>query len=197
MSRRKQIKRLRKQISVWQQSIANALKKIASLRKTPANPTKISRSGTRFIAEFEGFEPRPNEDPVGFCSVGFGHLIRYSACKPSDHSRWGVLTIEQGIDLLRSDLEDYANAVRDLVTVPLNQNQFDALVSFSYNLGIGALGASTLLKVINGSKNQAGLLRNRKAIRAEFDKWVNAGVPPKPLPGLVRRRKAEADLFFS
>jgi|DEB0MinimDraft_3_1074331.scaffolds.fasta_scaffold01751_5 lysozyme len=169
------------------------LRKVAQvrrqIRRAKQRPTDISENGVAFISEFEGFEPRPAPDPVGYCTVGFGHLIRYGACRPEDRKKFGTLTLKQGLDLLHSDLREYSDAIRDSVSVPLTQNQFDALVSFAYNNGVGAWLSSTLRRKIN-AKAPAW------EIRSEFSKWVNAGTPPRPLPGLVRRRKAEADLFY-
>ena len=95
---------------------------------------------------------------------------------------------DQANDLLETQVnEKYAPAVVRLVKVPLNQNQFDALVSFVYNLGEGALASSTLLKLLNQG--------DYDSVPAQMMRWTKAnGVD---LPGLVRRRKAEADLFSS
>lgn len=99
-----------------------------------------------------------------------------------------ALTKDQGEQMLREVLVTYENDVLRLVKSPLNQNQFDALVSFTFNLGGGKLSSSTLLKKIN--KNPCDT-----SIRDEFAKWRLAG--GKVLAGLVRRRAAEADLYFS
>jgi GH24 family phage-related lysozyme (muramidase) len=83
------------------------------------------------------------------------------------------------------DLKVFESAVRRLVTVPLNQNQFDALVSFVFNVGEGAFKDSTLLRLLNSG--------NYKAASAQFGKWVYAG--KQVLPGLVARRESEYQLF--
>lgn len=169
------------------------LKKVArvrrQIREAKTRPTTISRNGLAFIAGYEGYVASPAPDPVGYCTVGFGHLIRYGPCEPQDYKKFGHLSRSEAYDLLKGDLAEYSDAIRDSVTVPLNQNQFDALVSFAYNNGIGAWLSSTLRRKINEK-------RSAWEIRSEFSRWVNAGSPPQPLPGLIRRRKAEADLFY-
>jgi hypothetical protein len=87
--------------------------------------------------------------------------------------------------ILASDLVKFEDGVDNLVKVPLKQNQFDALVSFAFNVGLGALGKSTLLKKLNAGQYDA--------VPAELMKWTKAG--GKELPGLVRRRRAEAALW--
>ena len=87
--------------------------------------------------------------------------------------------------MLEVELEEYENYVSTAVTVPLSQNQFDALVSWVYNLGNGNLTSSTMLKVLN-SGDYAG-------VPAQIKRWNKAG--GKVLEGLTRRRQAEADMF--
>jgi lysozyme len=84
-------------------------------------------------------------------------------------------------------LDTYEKSVDSFCRDDINQNQFDALVSFAYNLGVGNLKSSTLLKKVNANPSDP-------TIRDEFMKWVNGG--GKKLPGLVKRRQAEADLYF-
>ncbi len=96
-----------------------------------------------------------------------------------------VCTEEEGQKLFRKELNIYEDAIERLVRVPLNQNQFDALTSFVYNCGVGALQSSTLLKVLNQGKYEQ--------VPAQLMRWVNAG--GKRYDGLVRRRKAEGALF--
>ena len=89
-------------------------------------------------------------------------------------------------ELLISDLSRFEKAVSDLIEVPLTQNEFDAIVSFAFNCGVSALGASTFRKRINAGENKASVFRE------EFPRWNNQG-----LRGLVRRRAAEVDLALS
>ena len=148
----------------------------------PANdPLRISAAGLALIERFEGFMPDWYLDPVGVRTIAYGwtHALPDGFDPP--------LTEAEGRQLLRQTVGAYEDAVRRLVDVPLAQAQFDALVSFTYNLGATNLGSSTLLRRLNDG-DAAGAA-------AEFDKWVLAG--GVPLAGLVRRRAAERALFES
>lgn len=148
---------------------------------------RTSNAGIDLIAKFEGFRSLPYNDPVGHCTVGYGHLIHRGNCTQSDRNEWGTLTPAEGLELLRSDVRHFERAVESLVNVPLTQHQFDALVSFAFNLGAGALGGSTLLKYINRKRWESAA--------REFGKWVYAD--GQKLEGLVRRRREEEALFRS
>lgn len=148
---------------------------------------KTSQKGIDLIKSFEGWYAAPYKDPIGIPTIGYGFTY-YPATKRKVTMQDKPLTKEQGEQMLREVLVTYENDVKRLVKSPLNQNQFDALVSFTFNLGGGKLSSSTLLKKIN--KNPCDL-----SIRDEFSKWRLAG--GKVLAGLVRRRAAEADLYFS
>lgn len=147
---------------------------------------KTSEKGIALIKKYEGFESLPYLDTVGVPTIGFGatHYGNGVKVRMSDKS----ITETQATDLLISMLESYENTVKMLIQKPINQNQFDALVSFVYNLGGVNLSKSTLLKKVNKDPND-------KTISNEFMKWVNAG--GKPLKGLVRRREEESKLYFS
>lgn len=160
-------------------------RKPAPKKRQPARPKHLSDRGVAFIASFEGFRARPYNDPAGHATIGYGHLLHHGGVTNSDRAKWGTISQKGGKELLRSDARRFETAVRDLVDVGLNQNQFDALVSFAYNLGSGALAESTLLRKLN--KGDYG------GARREFSRWVYAG--GVRLEGLVRRRKAEASLF--
>ena len=137
------------------------------------------------IQGFEGFVDHWYKDPVGIWTVCYGHTDAAGTPKYRD-TKDKTFTKEEGLSILRMDLAKYEAAVRSKVTVPLNDNQFGALVSFTFNLGEGNLKKSTLLKKVNRG-DFAGASK-------EFGKWVKAG--GKTLPGLVRRRAAEAALFL-
>lgn len=142
------------------------------------HPSKLSSAGAEFIAAFEGFRANAYWDQWGnVWTIGFGHTRGV-------HQGQRV-TREQALKLLRDDAATAAQAVKDLVDVELTQKQFDALTSFCFNLGGGALAESTLLKKLNKG--------NYKGAQKEFGKWVHAG--GEVLPGLVKRRAAEAALF--
>lgn len=148
-------------------------------------PTKLSKHGAEFIAEFEGFSAIPYNDPAGHATIGFGHLIHLGPVTAADNAQWKGFDRARGLILLRKDAERFEQAILDLVDVPLSQNQFDALVSFAYNLGAGALAESTLLKKLNHG--------NYKAVASQMKRWDKAG--GVTLPGLARRRAAEGRLF--
>lgn len=141
---------------------------------------KTNQAGVDLIKGFEGLRLAPYKDPVGLLTVGYGHLV-----KPGE--QFGTLTEAEAEDLLRNDLRDAESAVERLVKVPLTDNQHAALVSFTFNCGGGNLEKSTLLKKLN-AKDYAGA-------GFEFLKWNKAG--GKILAGLVRRRRAEMELFLS
>jgi lysozyme len=152
----------------------------------------LSSQGAALIASFEGVMLRLYNDPVGHCSVGIGHLVHLGPIdgRAEEAPFAGELTEDFVYRLFTEhDAPRYAQMVRDAVRVPLFQSEFDALVSFVYNLGPGALDEdnSTLARLLN--KGDYG------GAAEQFSRWVNAG--DQVLPGLVRRRDAEAALFRS
>jgi len=153
--------------------------------------------GIKLIKHFEGCHYKPYLCPALLWTVGYGHVLypeqnklklserKNYKLKPEHNREWSQEEVD---DLLRKDLLRFENGVcRLLPSVPLKQNQFDALVSFSFNLGLGTLQRSTV---------RSALLRNDEetAINTLL-KYCRAG--GKVLKGLERRRAAEADLFFS
>jgi lysozyme len=153
----------------------------------PKRPTAVSLAGAAFIARFEGFSPRLYDDAATppNATIGFGHLVHRGPVTGEEELT--EVTRKQALALLRDDCAEAAAAVGRLVTRPLTQAQFDALVSFTYNCGAGALAESTLLEKVNAG--------DFEAVPDELARWTRAG-PGAPLPGLVRRRRAEADLFM-
>jgi lysozyme len=145
---------------------------------------KTSDRGIGLIEEFEEFSPVMYLDPVGLPTIGFGTLID---TKEEEYLLTAVINREEAETLLMAELIPIERQLEKLVK-KVNQNQFDSLASFCYNLGTGSLKRSTLLKKIN-------LNPDDPTIRKEFDRWVHAG--GMVLTGLVRRRKAEADLYFT
>jgi lysozyme len=145
----------------------------------------LSPAGVRFIGRWEGFRGNLYNDPLGHCTIGFGHLVHRGNCDGSEPARFKRgITRRRGLKLLRKDIADYEVAINDVVQVALNQQQFDALVSFAYNVGTGAFGTSTLVRKLNQGHYQA--------VRSELMRWTNNG-----LPGLVSRRRAEGELFVN
>jgi lysozyme len=154
----------------------------------PATTTlDLSDAGLKRIAAYEGWRAQLYEDVAHHATIGYGHLVHLGPITAADRSGpFGKgITEQQGLDLLRADVRRMVDAVRQRVTVPLNQNQFDALVSFTFNVGAGAFGGSTLLKRLNAG-DYAGACD-------EFGKWTKSG--GKVFAGLVRRRTEEATLF--
>lgn len=139
---------------------------------------RISQNGLELIKEFEGFSATPYVCAGGKVTVGFGHTNTASMkMKP--------ITKRDGEALLKQDLREAEATVERLVKVDLTQNQFDALISFVFNVGAGALAKSTLLKLLNKG--------NYEAVPAQLMRWNKAN--GKPLAGLTRRRQAEGVLW--
>lgn len=132
------------------------------------------------IKFFEGLRLRRYLCPAGKPTIGYGHVLDH------DDPRQ-VITQEEANQLLENDLERFCMGVDKLVTAPITDNQFGALVSFSFNLGLGALQSSTLLKTVN--------IGEHASVPTQFLRFVYAGSPPKTLMGLVKRRLAEATLY--
>ncbi len=140
---------------------------------------KTSERGISLIKEFEGLRTKAYQDSVGVWTIGYGHT--------KNVKRGMVITEQHATDYLKDDLQDAEQGVRQEIIVPLTQGQFDALVSFVFNLGQHSLHVSSLRKYLNNGQYD-------KAAN-EFPKWCHAG--KKVLPGLVRRRNAEKQLFNS
>ncbi len=141
----------------------------------------VTKNGIWLIKRFEGFEPKVYLDAAGLPTIGYGHLIR-----PGEDFSKGI-TQEEAEILLAKDVVSAEQAIFKLINVPLTDSQFDALVSFTYNLGSGALQRSTLRRKVNREEHCE--------VPAEFMKWVWAG--GRKLKGLIRRRESEAKLYIS
>lgn len=139
---------------------------------------KISEKGLSLIKESEGLRQKAYLDSVGVPTIGFGHTKGVKLGQE--------ITYSQAVEYLKEDLREAEQAVLRLVKVQLSQGQFDALVSFVFNLGAGAFAKSTLLKKLNA--------RDYSGAANEFGKWVNAG--GRPLKGLITRREGERRLFL-
>ena len=147
--------------------------------------TKTGKAGIDMIKSFEGFRGTPYKCPAGIPTIGYGATFYPNGKKVTMTD--AAITEEQATDLLAHMLVSFEKYVDSYCVDTITQNQFDALVSFAYNLGPANLKASTLLKKVNANSSD-------ESIRLEFLKWVKAG--GKTLKGLVRRREAEADLYF-
>lgn len=158
---------------------------------SPKNPGRLSLSpaGITLIKEFEGFRANLYNDSAGHCTIGYGTLVHRGNCNGSEPGEYlAGISKDRATELLLQKARQFEDVINDSVKVSLNQNQFDALVSFVYNVGAGAFGRSTLLKKVNAN------LADR-VIRAELMRWVRAD--GKVLPGLVKRRERESELYFS
>lgn len=153
---------------------------------------KINQKGIELITLWEGFRSSPYLCPAGIPTIGFG-TTRYPNGRRVRMSDTPI-TRDQAYEYKKADLHKIERDVRASLKVRLNENRFSALVSFTYNLGIGALRRSTLLKVVNDAPGVPG-------IRDEFMKWVKARNPRtkqlEVMQGLINRRRAEADLYFT
>jgi len=145
---------------------------------------KISQNGINLIKRFEGCRFTPYRDSIGLWTVGYGHLIGNGKLLPSGFNR--VFTQKEIDDYLVNDLLHVESGISVLVRVSITQNQFDSLCSFCYNLGVGTLQKSTLLKDINASLWDAAA---NDLLKFHFAGGVSQ-------PGLVKRRQAEHDLFI-
>ena len=140
---------------------------------------KTSQPGIDLIKSHEGLRTKAYMCPASVLTIGYGHT---STVYPGQS-----ITLKEAERLLRIDLIRFEHAVNKYVIVPLNQNQFDALVSFAFNVGVSAFRNSTLLKLLNKA--------NYRKAANQFDRWVHGG--GGRLSGLVRRRKEEKKLFLS
>jgi lysozyme len=162
---------------------------------------KTGEKGVSLIKHYESFFANPYLCPAGKPTIGYGTTI-YPNGKPVT-LRDKRITEPEAVELLQADLKKFETAVTSLLIVPVTQWQFDALVSFAYNVGSDidadtiaeGLGDSTLLKLVN--KNIMAKEGWKKAIAIEFNKWIRATVKGKRkiLPGLVARRNSESLLF--
>jgi len=148
--------------------------------------TKIGTKGLDLIKSFEGLKLKPYLCPANVPTVGYGSTFYENdkKVKLTDPS----ITEQRASELLLDSLKGFERYVDSYCRDDINQNQFDALVSFCYNLGPANLKSSTLLKKANVNPNDP-------TIAQEFLKWNKAG--GKALKGLTKRRQAESDLYFS
>jgi lysozyme len=142
---------------------------------------RLSRKGAKFVQSFEGYFPKAYLDPIGVLTIGWGHTNHHEP----KFSAGEVWSREKCEEVFRKDMRIFEDAVIRNVRVPLTQGQFDALVSFTYNCGEGNLRKSSLLRRLNAGDYEGAA--------AQFAYWNKAG--GRVLPGLTRRRTAEALMF--
>ena len=143
---------------------------------------KVSNSGIDLICSFEGLKLKAYDDGVGVWTIGFGTTIYPNGIKVK---KGDTCTEAQAKAYMAHDLKRFESAVNTAVVVPINQNQFDALVSLAYNIGTNGFKNSTLVEILNA--------RNYKGAAAQFDAWNKGG--GKVMQGLVNRRAVERKLF--
>lgn len=145
---------------------------------------KLDSNGYRLIQGFEGLKLSAYKDSAGIPTIGYGNITYENGTKV----KMGDKITQEKADLLFQHFANrFASQVDSFVTATVNQNQFNAMVSLAYNIGIGAFSKSTLLKKVN--KNSCD-----STIKDEFMKWVNAG--GKRIQGLINRRAKEAEIYF-
>ena len=143
-----------------------------------------SQDGINLIKFFEGLRTKAYLDSVGIATIGYGHTKGVKLGM--------VITETKAEELLKQDLEYFEDRVSEMVKIPLKQNEFDALISFTFNLGEGNLAKSTLLKKLNNVSYTNPMVMVE--IADEFLKWDKAG--GRVLSGLTKRRKAEREMFL-
>ena len=145
---------------------------------------KLNKAGLDLIKSFEGLRLETYKCSSGVNTIGYGTTLINGKMVQNGLK----ISLEDAERFLIEDIKKFESGVLRVVSVGLTNNQFSALVAFSYNVGLGALRGSTLLKMVNRNPNDP-LIRN------EFMKWNKAA--GKELTGLTRRRKAESDLYFT
>jgi lysozyme len=149
-------------------------------------PRSILQLALDLIKVFEGWSSEAYNDPVGYCTIGFGHLIAKAKCENLSLGKYAVaMTKDEGNILLAEDSRPARLVIQDLVKPDLNKQQFGALTSFVFNVGGTNFAKSTLLKLLNENEFELAALELRKWTRAK----------DKVLPGLVVRRNCEISLF--
>jgi GH24 family phage-related lysozyme (muramidase) len=143
----------------------------------------VTEEGLALIRRFEGFSPTIYRCPAGYDTIGYGHVVR-----DAERARFADgITEAEAQHLLAVDVRRAEAAVLRLIYVPLSDGQFDALVSFTFNLGAAALQRSTLRRLVNRGDNEGAA--------SEFPKWVWA--QGKRLAGLISRRRAEVSRYVA
>lgn len=141
--------------------------------------------GYKLIQQFEGLKLKSYQDSVGIWTIGYGNTTYLDGTKVK---KGDEITREQADLMFKETANKFALDVSKLINVCLTQNQFNALVSLAYNIGIGAFKGSTLLKFVNNNPNDANIAK-------EFLKWKFAG--KVEIKGLLNRRIKESQIYFS
>ena len=149
------------------------------------NGMKTSKNGLEFIARWEGCILKPYKDIAGLRTIGIGHLI-----KPGENFPDGVeITKERALEILSADVKLCEDSINARIKVPLNQNHFDALVSFGFNCGTGVYVISDVCKALNQGKYEEVPQRLLAWSKAKINGVLQVN------QGLYNRRKSEGELF--
>ena len=146
---------------------------------------KLNKTGYDLIKRFEGCKLTAYQDSVGVWTIGYGSTYYENMQKVKQGDK---VSQQRANEIFEFVASRFARNVDDIITSKPTQNQFNAVVSLAYNIGLGNFQKSTLLKKLNKNPND-------KTIKDEFMKWVNAG--GRKLQGLVNRRKKEAEIYYS
>jgi len=147
---------------------------------------KLDNKGYMLICEFEGFSSKPYLCPAKLATIGYGNTFYKDGTKVTMLDK--EITKAEAFEMFKDIADKFAKRVSNCVTSPLNQNQFNSLVSFTYNVGVANFMNSTLLKRVNANHNDPD-------IRTQFLRWDKVGT--KKLSGLTKRRKIEANTYFT
>lgn len=139
---------------------------------------KISENGIELIKEFEGYKSEAYQCTSGIWTIGYGHT--------KNVQKNDTCSVEEATEFLKQDVEIAERAINQLVKVELNQNQFDALVSFVYNIGRENFKRSSMLKFLNSAHFPLSA--------SQFDRWVYSR--SNKSQGLINRRAKEKELFL-
>ena len=174
-----------KQVDAANQVIATATDaSVVDMLGIAIDQMAVSPFGVDLICNFEGKRLTAYDDGVGVWTIGFGTTKYPNGIRVK---KGDTCTLDQAKAYMQNDLKSFEQTVNNTVKVPLNQNQFDAMVSLAYNIGTDAFSKSTLVKKLNGN--------DIRGAADQFDVWVNAG--GKRMQGLVNRRAKEKALFLS
>ena len=173
-----------KQVDAADKLIATAYDDLNDVLGIATDEMHVSPSGVDLICNFEGLRLKAYDDGVGVWTIGFGTTKYPNGIRVK---KGDTCTLDQAKAYMQNDLKSFEQTVNNTVKVPLNQDQFDALVSLAYNIGTNAFSKSTLVKKLNAN--------DIRGAADQFDVWVNAG--GKRMQGLVNRRAKEKALFLS
>ncbi len=161
-----------------------------SATRLAASDRRVSMAGASFVAKYERFVATPYNDAAGHCTIGYGHLIHRGGCTSSDHESWGAINPDRGLAILWSDLDRAAGGLRSSVgSTPLHQHEFDAVMSLTFNVGIGTFNTTNVRADLVASPP------NYSAVPNHMLSIVYAG--GQKLCGLYRRRIDEGNMFRS